>query len=238
MDLYKYIKAHTTLNPKIWDGFKLRKDVEDKIQDIVSVFIEKINANDIPVIMRDIWLLGSNCSYNYNDNSDLDVHIMVDMKETGIDPVILNKVYLSYFSRFKEIYNPIIKGIPVEVYIEQYNGSNNASEGVYSLKDGWLKKPKKEDIEVNAKETEAKYDFYVGEFENLMERISHEDINYQIEEISKMIDDIYSLRTHGLSYKGEFSPENLTFKELRAKGYINTLRELKVKLENEKMTLK
>ena len=237
MDLYKYIKAHNTLNPKIWKDFELKDEVREKINDIVTIFTDNMKADNIDIKIADIWILGSNASYNYNANSDLDVHIMVNMTGLDIDSKILNKIYMSYRNLFKNVYDPKIKGIPVELYVEDINTSNNASEGIYSLTGGWIKKPQKEDIEINSKEMNAKYEYFVDEFNSLMERISHEDINYQIEQVSKLLSDIYSLRQEDLYLKGEFSVGNLVFKELRSKGYIELLRDLKVKLENIKMTL-
>lgn len=238
MDLYKYIKAHNTLNPKIWKDFELKEEVREKINDIVQIFTDNMKSDNIDINISDIWILGSNASYNYNENSDLDVHIMVDTTSSTIDSKVLSKIYMSYRNLFKNIYSPKIKGIPVEVYVEDINTSQNASEGIYSLAVGWKKKPHKEDIKINSKEINAKYDYYIDEFNSLIEKISHEDIDYQIEQINNLLSNIYTFRQEDLYLKGEFSVGNLVFKELRSKGYIEILRNLKIKLENIKMTLK
>ena len=237
MEIYKYIKAHDTLNPKLWDGFILKEDVADKIMQIAEFFVNKIKDNDIEINIKDVWILGSNASYNYNENSDLDVHIMVDPSEINMEFSVAEKIYNSYRNLFKETYAPIIKGIPVEIYFEAFKGSNNVSEGVYSMNEGWLKKPKKEMLKVNSEEANAKYDYYVGEFNSLQEKISHEDLNYQLEEVNNLLNQIYSLRSYGLTYGGEFSSENIVFKELRSKGYINALRQLKREIENKLLSL-
>lgn len=237
MEIYKYIKAHDTLNSKIWNGFVLKEEVSSKIKEIVNFFVNKIKNNDIEIIVKDIWLLGSNASYNYNENSDLDVHIMVTTSELELKPSIADKLYNTYRNLFKEIYNPIIYGIPVEIYFEEYKKSNNASEAIYSLNEGWLKKPIKETMKVNSQETNAKYDYYVNEFNLLHEKISHENLIYQLDEVDKFLDQIYGLRSYGLTHRGEFSSENIVFKELRSKGYINALRTLKRDLENKIISL-
>ena len=151
MDIYKYIKTNNTLNPKLWNGFILKDNVKDKIQEIADFFIDKLQNNDVYILVKDIYILGSNAGYNYNSDSDLDIHIMVSRDGSNIPFEYLNKIYLMYRSLFKNTYEPSIEGIPVELYIEEYQNSNNASEGIYSLQNGWIKKPKKaEELKVNA----------------------------------------------------------------------------------------
>ena len=237
MDIYKYIKSNNTLNPKLWNGFVLKDDIKEKIQTIAEFFIDKLQENDVYILVKDIYILGSNAGYNYNIDSDLDVHIMVDTTATTIPFEYLNRIYMMYRSLFKNVYNPTIEGIPVELYIEPYQRSNNASEGVYSLNEGWLKKPKQETLKVNAEETNSLYSAYIKEFKDLMEKISLENVDYQIYEIDNFINKIYDLRKTNLTIGGEFNSGNIVFKELRARGYIDTLRELKVKLENQKLTM-
>ncbi len=237
MDIYKYIKVNKTLNPKIWNGLVLKEEVKDKIQEIVDVFVNKIQNDNVPILVEDIWLLGSNAGYNYNSSSDLDIHLMVNLSLENQNSEYLIKLYDLYRSSFKNTYTPTIYKIPVELYVEEFGNSNNASEGIYSLNEGWIKKPKKEELNVNAKETEALYNSYVEEFYDMTEKISSEPVNYQIYEIEKFINKIYSLRGDKLTEGNEFYSGNIVFKELRAKGYINALRELKMSLENRKMTL-
>lgn len=234
MEIYKYIKAHDTLNTKLWDGFVLKEDVEKKIKEIVNFFVDKIKSNEIKIVVKDIWLLGSNTSYNYNENSDLDVHIMVNVNDSSE----LMKLYNTYRILFREIYTPIIKDIPVEIYFEEYKKATGTSEAVYSLEYGWLKKPIKGALKINSQEANAKYESFIEEFNSLQEKISHEDLNYQLEEIDNLLNRIYELRSYGLSHNGEFSLENIVFKELRSKGYIDALRILKRDLENKLIILK
>lgn len=60
------------LAPEVWDktadGYRLKPDVRQKILDTLEFLPEKYKAK--------IYLIGSICTYNYNDTSDLDVHLM------------------------------------------------------------------------------------------------------------------------------------------------------------------
>ena len=44
---YKFIKAHDTLNPILWDGFKLKPEVEMKLSEIAQFFTENFLNNII-----------------------------------------------------------------------------------------------------------------------------------------------------------------------------------------------
>lgn len=59
----------------------------------------------------------------------------------------------------------------------------------------------------------------------------------QLDEIDKLIDDIYALRQQSIQQDGEFGIGNLVFKEFRNMGYLDNLKNLKTKLQSKKMSL-
>lgn len=69
----------------------------------------------------------------------------------------------------------------------------------------------------------------------------NEDLNpqeqKQLEEIDKLIDDLYKLRQESIQKDGEYGVGNLVFKEMRNMGYLDNLKELKRKLQSKKMSL-
>lgn len=70
------VKTHDTLNPKIWNlDNTLRKDVKVKLDKIVKEFA---NSIEIPLRIIDAHIVGSNASYNYTSQSDLDLHCIVN----------------------------------------------------------------------------------------------------------------------------------------------------------------
>ena len=70
-------EVHNQLNPKLWDNDKLKCEVKEKILQIVEYFKNYI---DFPLDIVDINLVGSNASFNYTANSDLDIHIIVSFE--------------------------------------------------------------------------------------------------------------------------------------------------------------
>lgn len=99
------------------------------------------------------------------------------------------------------------------------------SNGVYSLKTGWLKQPVKDDIPEVDLEPE------------LTEWIERSNTMETIDDINKFIDDIYLLRQESILKDGEYGKGNLIFKELRNQGILQGLKDKLVELENKEMSL-
>jgi len=139
------IEKHKTLNPKLWEDNKLLPEVKEGIEKIVNQFVNELKDNDVELKVLDVVLVGSNASYNYTKDSDLDVHIIADTSiipcEFGLLPIIYNMAR----SQFNSKYDVTIHDVPIEIYVEDMNTSAN-SNGIYSLKNGWIKKPTVVDI--------------------------------------------------------------------------------------------
>ena len=230
MEAYKYIKCHENLNPKLWTEGELKSEVKEKLFEIADSFINSLRSDNVPIYVSDLLLVGSNVNYNYNINSDIDLHIIVS---NDVDDTLL-KLYNSYRSNFNKTYTPMIYGYEVEIYIESIPSVSN---GKYSLLNGWIQKPVKEEIKINAKEINSLFDEYVNEYNELKEKISFENKDFKIAQIDNLLDKIYQMRQTALKNYGEFSTGNMVFKELRAKGYIETLREKKKKIVNSTLSL-
>lgn len=99
------------------------------------------------------------------------------------------------------------------------------SNGVYSLKTGWLKQPIKDDIPEVDLEPE------------LTEWVERSNTVETINDINKFIDDIYLLRQESILKDGEYGKGNLIFKELRNQGILQGLKDKLVELENKEMSL-
>ena len=204
------------LNPKLWDGNLLKNEVSQKINEIVGEFILELQDSDIPISVIDTWIVGSNASYNYTDNSDLDVHIIANLNSVSCDVKTLQLLYNYFKSYFNDKYDIKIKGIPVELYIEDVN-SSIYSNGIYSLeKNDWIKFPVYNEIpEVDIS---LPLKSVIDEFDAIMMGTSPQSA-------SDLIDHMYMMRKIGLMTDGEYSVGNLVFKEFRNQGYLDKLKD-------------
>ena len=226
--LIEKMELHNELNPKLWDGNKLRSEVEDKIEDIIDQFIIELQENEIPIKILDVRLVGSNASFNYTENSDLDIHIIANFEDTSCDVPVLNLLYNFFKKNFNDKYTISIHGVPIELYVEDVN-SSAVSNGVYSIFGRkWIKFP--EPIEVPDIDITDVFAPYEERYNEIME---HKDV----EAASSLIDDLYLLRKDSISTDGEYGEGNLIFKEFRNKGYLDNLKQLLVDETSKELSL-
>ena len=226
-------EIHDTLNPVLWDTTtkQLLPEVRDKIIEIVEAFENNLK---VPVEICDIQLVGSNCSYNYTDKSDLDVHIIANFDIIDIPREVLENIYNIKKSEFNKNYDIKIHGVEVEMYIQDIN-SVTVSNGIYSLCDNeWIKEPKP----LNS----AKKHNTEKEVNKWREKIGLILQNPTYENVSEAINLLYLIRHNSIAVDGEHSKGNQIFKDLRNLGLIDRLKEelknqLSKKLSLEDLTV-
>jgi hypothetical protein len=221
------ITFHNKLNPKLWNGTKLRPEVKQQLEAIADDFLEEMGIHELDV--RDITISGSNAAYSYTDHSDLDLHILVNVNDLPS-----SDVYKELFQAKKTIYNDThnitIHKVPVELYVQDAS-EPVVSLGEYSIKnDSWIKIPTKRRSNFDQNATKAKY-------EKLLDIVERAIESNNLNKIQKVLKKIKQYRQAGLDKGGEFGPENLAYKALRSRGYITKLYDLRDKLHSEKLTI-
>lgn len=227
-DIVAKFELHPTLNPKIWGpDNKLLPDVKVKLDEIVEEFAESI---DVPLTIIDAHIVGSNASFNYTEHSDLDLHCIVNFSRIDADPTITETWMWAEKKLFNDDYDISIRGINVEIYVEDV-GSNTMSNGIYSLfQNDWIKFPEPIDVEVDEKSIQLN----VSELEpEINEILDYGDLN----EVENCIDQLYLMRKNGLATDGEYGVGNQTFKELRNLGYLDKLKDRSMTLRSEELSI-
>ncbi len=206
------IAYHDELNPAVWDGRDLQIDVRYKLLEIAKRFIEYLEVPDFKLV--DVILRGSLVNYNYTAYSDFDLHIVTDFSTLDCD--ITEAFYLAKKKIWNDEHDIIIRGHEVELYVEDRD-EDNASEGTYSVLDAkWLRTPKYQQPDIDDRAVNAKA-------QDLMTQITRAIRGGSVEDITRLQDKIRTMRQAGLDSTGEFSTENLAFKIIRNKGYLNRL---------------
>lgn len=222
------VECHSELNPLLWDEEdKLRPEVREKLLQIVEYFKEYL---EIPLTIIDIRLVGSNAAYTYTDKSDIDLHLITHFDDIGSPKGVITALLNCEKSSFNKTYDITIKGLQVEVYVEDMN-SSAVSNGVYSItRDEWIKKPIMDCTDIPEVDVTIEVNTFTDKIDDLLQHGSLEDLN-------TVMDSLYLLRKDSIATDGEFGKGNLIFKELRNKGYLDKLKEKINDLQSKALSL-
>lgn len=222
------VHFHDTLNTKLFNSAgQMYPIVRKKLLDIAQDFKDFLGI-DLPGL-KDITVSGSNAAYTYTPKSDIDLHLVVDLPQADTD-----NTFRELFDAKKYQYNAQhdykIRDYDVELYVQNSN-EPHVSQGIYSvLNDEWIQEPKPVSGKYDKETTAAKYD----QIKNLiLMAVSARD--YEL--AGKLRQTIKKYRQVGLHTTGEFGPENLAFKALRANGYIKKLYDLLNDLKDREFSL-
>ena len=221
-----------TLHPQFWDEFEFKEDVLKPILKIVDDFV-KDDAHISPEMVEDVQLTGSLANYNYSEYSDLDVHILLDFADINKDEEIVKRALDGKRFIWNLRHDIKFNGHEVELYFQDIHEPHVAS-GLFSLSGNrWIKKPKYEKPEVDHEDVIKKAESFKREFDLLddaLDNISDEkEFSLINRRAKKLKEKIMRMRKEGLAGKGEFSVENLAFKNLRNDQTIARLNDLIIK---------
>ena len=205
---------HKELSPKLWKNSKLDESVRTKLLEIASFWMtESEIPNDVII---DIVLTGSYAGYNYTPYSDIDVHIILNKKLIGCDGLIDDFLFDKKLI-FSEKHKFSIKDIPVEVFAQDKNEIIPTNEAVYSLLNNkWLVLPSKEKVDTSDPKILKKSRFY----KRMIKRLINDN---NIEKIILLKSKLRRMRQAGLNREGEFSIENIVYKDLRNRNLLQKL---------------
>jgi len=222
----KLNESENKLNPKLWDNNgDLKPEVKDHLLDIANEFLDNFS---IDIDVQDIDIVGSNAGYNYKSKSDIDLHIITDYNGYPADVDIIDELFNAKKNNFNNNYDITINDLPVELYIEDSN-SPAESNGRYSvLNSEWLQQPEYiEEPPVNQE--------LVKEWSDKIEDVIKSNDSDKIE---NLIDEIWDNRKEDVRENGFTGEFNLVFKNLRAKGLLDKLRQASFDTKSKELSIK
>jgi predicted nucleotidyltransferase len=225
-------KNKNKFNPAVFDGENLDPKVKELLLKIATYFWETLELEEP---FEDVTLTGSSANYNYTPYSDIDLHILIDFNK--FENLELIK---KYFDSKKVIFNNKhdlkLGKQQIEVYIQDIN-EPHTSTGVYSvMNDNWVKKPEYESINIPDGNIKRKSKPF-KEMINDLTKNGHKNPEKSINQIKKLKERIKNFRQSGLDKNGEYSLENLAFKDLRNTGYLDKLSQLSNNLVDKQLSL-
>ena len=222
------VKFNDHLNPRIWDRSEhLHPEVRERLLEIADDFRETLGVSDLE--LKDITISGSNAAYTYTPNSDIDLHLVVDLPEAD-----RNEVYRELFDAKKYQYNDEhnirIGDADVELYVENANQPPK-SQGIYSiLRNEWIQVPRRGRADIDDNSTKNKY-------ETLSRQIRAAIKSGSAKKLTNLAGKIKKMRQTGLENHGEFGPENLAYKMLRSQGAIDELYTARNRARDQELSL-
>lgn len=222
------LQYHNNLNPKLWDDGQLKPEVRGKLIQFAETW------RDFAMIpkemVQDIVMTGGNANYNYTDQSDIDVHLVVDRDGFGMP-----RDFIDQFLQDKKILwtmtHPDIKvyGYPLEPYAQDPAESIPMNQGQYSLMNAqWIQMPSNLNLDFTGnKVLQDKVDHY----KHVVDRLIRSSASSAA--LKGIKNKITAARGPAIAKGGEFSLENLVFKELRNQGYIDKI-DMYLKSEQDK----
>lgn len=224
-------KYHTNLNPKFWTNNKLDSKVRIRLIQIAREWAKFANIPETAI--RDIIFVGGNANYNYTEFSDIDLHLVVSKDKLPDCPDLIDD-YLKDKKQLWALTHDIkIYGHDVELYAEEEGTERPANQGVYSVKfNKWDIVPKKMETSVDLRLLKSKTHAMMDKIDFLIQNKSND-----FDELEKLKNKIREMRSASLRKGGEFSIENLVFKELRNNGYLEKLSTYITKSKDKNLSL-
>ena len=217
-----------TLNELIWTkNNKIIPSIKRKLLEIAEWVTKDLDGL---VDIKDIYFTGSLATYKWNPASDVDLHIIIDVKEKICDEPVQD--FLDLKSKlFNKEHSIFIKGYKVEVNMKDKE-TQLKGKGIYNLlNDMWVieptkvtRTPKDPDVVKKSEKFKQKIDLLVTK-------------NGSIEDVENLKNEIKQMRVNGLQKEGEYSVGNLAFKVLRNSEYLGKLFDYKAKLIDKNLSL-
>lgn len=208
------LRYHNKLNPKLWTNDQLDDSV---IKLLLSNAMKFAKFSGVPANrVHDVVMTGGNANYNYTKFSDIDVHLMCDL--SGLDDEHLYQKKAEWTALHPELE---VQGYPLEFYASNEKEPYPKGQGFFSLvQDKWIVVPKHLDhVEI------LKDPAFIAKVEANIRYIKNHLLKPSgtVDQILDFKTKMWQGRTAGLERGGEFSIENLLYKELRNRSWIAKL---------------
>lgn len=174
MDLNENVldPINKTLNKDLFiDGKEVVKEkVKNFIIDNFLRWFEKMGFKKERV--NNFYLIGSSIGYQYTDTSDIDVTVDTDLTEAEIEKVKTILPNNNFLLNTKH---------PVNYYLKTLKETEKDADVIYNLKnDKWLKKSKKETVEVSASYMLEITKFFMSGIQDRLAELERDKIELEI----------------------------------------------------------
>jgi len=201
------------------DGYLLDPEVRKSLLKIAMDFVKDLKTNNgIDVKIEDVVMIGSLTNYNWTPYSDVDLHIITDFSKLKMKKEDAQTMFDAIKTNWNTKHDIKMKGFDVEVYVQDKDHEATSASEYSVLRNEWVKEPVKERPNFNKPLIKKKYKEYKNKIDNFVKKDNEKSLK-------GLLDKLYKFRQSGLDSGGELSEENIVFKILRAKGYLDKLKD-------------
>jgi hypothetical protein len=227
------LQYHKTLNPLLWTKTgSLRPEVLKKLLQFADAWSTFAGIPKSAIV--DIIFSGGNTNYNYTKASDIDVHIVVDKSKLPYAKDFADDYLWDKKMLWTLTHDIKIKSYSLEPFAQDKEEKHPKNQGVYSLKSkSWIQKPTNLNLDFNNNSyVKKKSQHYKKVIDHM---IAHKMSSNTYDKFKKKLS---NMRSSGITKSGEFSDENLVFKELRNAGYIDKMNKYIQTKQDKKLSLR
>lgn len=208
---------HSSLNPRFFDNDgKINPEIRKRLLIIARDFYKD---TELQQNISDVLMLGSLAGYTYNEQSDIDLHIVIDFSKLDAAEQYRRTLVNSFTNKWNTTHDIKLNGHKIEIYLQDTT-ERNRSDGIYSLvKNEWSKQPSTKSVDIDKEDIKQKYHNLVKLINNAIQTDSPDDLKALLKQISDIRDKALD------SKKKEFSNENILFKLLRFGGHLKRLKD-------------
>lgn len=209
----------TVLDPRLWDGDKLRPEVRTRALEIVTDLFADLKMPDLTI--KNIEIRGSTVSYEYDDNADLSVRVFLDTSNYRGDVKQLNALLKTYTDYLEAVYegNLLLRGVPLEPQfyaVKSPSQEPQAGIGHYSLTDdAWMEHPSMQESRFDRNQIMADAKGFITKYNGLVSDYFADKKSFDCSRLGALTKEMRSYRGAGIDKDGTRSTPNLTYRMLR-----------------------
>ena len=209
----------TVLDPRLWDGDKLRPDVRTRALEIVTDLFADLKMPDLTI--KNVEIRGSTVSYEYDDSADLSVRVFLDTSNYKGDVKQLNALLKTYTDYLEAVYegNLLLRGVPLEPQFYALKSPSQEPQvgiGHYSLTDDtWMEHPSMQESRFDRNQIMADAKDFIAKYNGLVSDYFADKKAFDCSRLGAFTKEMRSYRGAGIDKDGTRSTPNLTYRMLR-----------------------
>lgn len=220
-----FMTSKQHLNHIFWKDDELNQIVRLKLVQIAKDAVLSTGVLTMDMV-TDITLTGSLANYNWTKYSDIDLHIIVDTTKLDENKELVTQFFNHFKKSWNTEHNITIKGHEVEIYLQPMDEPHRSS-GIFSLlHNSWIKIPKPFDTaHIDKKLIVSKYNHIRAIIRDYAHEFGFPGTDYSklYKKLTVLKNKLMKYRKMGLLKHNEMSNENLVYKFLRNRGYVQLL---------------